>query len=55
MSLYSTQSHHEFHRIKIFNPCIGLVPLLFINGKATKTLQENRVKVEFFGADVSSI
>ena len=34
-------------------PCIGLVILLMINGKATKILRENGHQVGFFGADLS--
>lgn len=31
-------------------PCIGLIVLLQVNGEATKTLQENGIKVGLFGA-----
>ncbi|MDB5336896.1 MAG: hypothetical protein JWN70_2515 [Planctomycetaceae bacterium] len=36
-------------------PCIGLLVLLVINGKATKILQENGIKVGLLGADPSKI
>lgn len=36
-------------------PCLGLIPLLIINGKATKTLQANGIKVGLLGANVSAI
>lgn len=34
-------------------PCIGLIVLLTINGKATKILQQNGFKVGLLGADLS--
>jgi hypothetical protein len=34
-------------------PCIGLLILLMINGKATKILKENGHRVGFLGADLS--
>lgn len=34
-------------------PCIGLLALLLINGKATKLLKANGVKVGFLGANLS--
>lgn len=36
-------------------PCLGLLVLLIINGKATKILQENGIKVGLLGADPSKI
>ncbi|GIW91876.1 MAG: hypothetical protein KatS3mg109_2308 [Pirellulaceae bacterium] len=36
-------------------PCIGLLALLVVNGKATRILQENGIRVGFFGADLSQI
>ena len=36
-------------------PCFGLVILLIVNGRATKILKQNGIKVGFLGADVSSI
>jgi hypothetical protein len=34
-------------------PCIGLLVLLAVNGKATSVLRHNRIKVGFMGADLS--
>jgi hypothetical protein len=39
--------------IGTFIPCLGLLILLLINGKATKILQENGHKVGLLGADLS--
>lgn len=36
-------------------PCIGLIVLLIINGKATSVLKENGVHVGFLGANLSNI
>ncbi len=36
-------------------PCLGIILLLVINGKATSVLQRNGVKVGLMGADMSSI
>lgn len=36
-------------------PCVGLLVLLTINGKATKILQENGIKVGLLGANLSKI
>lgn len=36
-------------------PCIGLVVLLIVNGKATAILKENGIKVGLLGADLSQI
>lgn len=36
-------------------PCIGLIVLLIVNGKATAILKENGVKVGLLGADLSQI
>lgn len=36
-------------------PCVGLLPLLIINGKATSILRSNSIKVGLFGANISSI
>jgi hypothetical protein len=34
-------------------PCLGLIVLLVVNGKATKTLQEAGIRVGLMGADMS--
>ena len=34
-------------------PCLGLLILLMVNQKATKTLQQNGIKVGFLGVDMS--
>jgi hypothetical protein len=36
-------------------PCVGLIVLLIINGKATSVLKENGVHVGFLGASTSDI
>jgi len=36
-------------------PCISLIVLLVINQKATSYLQQNGVRVGFFGANPNSI
>jgi len=36
-------------------PCVGLVILLIVNGKATGVLKQNGIKVGFLGANLSSI
>jgi hypothetical protein len=36
-------------------PCVGLIVLLMVNGKATKILQANGYKVGLLGADLSQI
>ena len=36
-------------------PCIGLIVLLIINGKATSILKENGISVGLFGASLSDI
>jgi hypothetical protein len=36
-------------------PCIGLIVLLVVNGKATGVLKQNGIKVGLLGANVSSI
>jgi hypothetical protein len=41
--------------ILTFVPCLGLVMLLLVNGKATNILKENGVKVGLLGADLSRI
>ncbi|MDG2383676.1 MAG: hypothetical protein P8N76_18535 [Pirellulaceae bacterium] len=35
-------------------PCIGLISLLVVNGKATAVLKQNGIKVGLLGADLSS-
>ncbi len=35
--------------------CIGLIVLFLVNGKATKVLKQNGIKVGFFGADLSQV
>jgi hypothetical protein len=39
--------------IGTFIPCVGLLILLMINGKATKILRENGHNVGLLGADLS--
>jgi hypothetical protein len=36
-------------------PCLGLIILLVVNGKATKILQENGISVGLLGADLSAL
>ncbi len=36
-------------------PCIGLIVLLVVNGKATAVLKQNGIKVGFLGANPSQI
>jgi hypothetical protein len=36
-------------------PCIGLLVLLVINGKATSILKQNRVRVGLFGANMTDL
>jgi hypothetical protein len=36
-------------------PCVGLIALLIVNGKATRVLRENHIRVGFLGADPSRI
>jgi len=36
-------------------PCIGLIVLLIVNGKATGILKQNGIKVGLLGADLSQI
>jgi hypothetical protein len=36
-------------------PCIGLIALLIINGKATAVLKNHGIKVGFFGARASDV
>ncbi len=36
-------------------PCVGLIPLLFLNARATRYLKKNGVKVGLLGAKVSSL
>jgi hypothetical protein len=36
-----------------FIPCVGLLILLMVNQKATKTLQQNGIKVGLMGANMS--
>lgn len=36
-------------------PLIGLIVLLMVNGKATRVLKQNGIKVGLLGADISSI
>jgi hypothetical protein len=36
-------------------PCIGLIVLLVVNGKATSILRQNGIKVGLLGADLSKI
>jgi hypothetical protein len=38
-----------------FFPCLGLILLLVINGKATSILQQNGIKVGFLGANPAAI
>ncbi len=41
--------------ILTFIPCIGLLVLLMVNGKATGILKQNGIKVGLLGADLSQI
>ena len=36
-------------------PCIGLIVLLIVNGKATKVLKQNGIQVGLLGANTSAI
>jgi hypothetical protein len=36
-------------------PCIGLIVLLIVNGKATGILKQNGIKVGLLGANLSQI
>ena len=36
-------------------PCVGLLALLAVNGKATTVLRSNGIKVGLLGADLSKI
>ena len=36
-------------------PCIGLIVLLIVNGKATEILKQNGIRVGLLGADLSQI
>jgi len=36
-------------------PCIGLIPLLFLNARATKYLKQNGVKVGLLGAKLNTL
>lgn len=36
-------------------PCISLIVLLLVNGKATSVLRQNGIKVGLMGADLSTI
>lgn len=36
-------------------PCIGLISLLVVNGKATSVLRQNGIKVGLLGANLSSV
>ena len=36
-------------------PCIGLIVLLVVNGKATSILKQNGIKVGLLGADMSQL
>ncbi len=36
-------------------PCIGLIVLLIVNGKATSVLKQNGIKVGLLGANLSAI
>ena len=38
-----------------FIPCIGLIVLLIVNGKATGILKQNGIKVGLMGANISAI
>ncbi len=41
--------------ILTFVPCIGLIVLLAVNGKATAVLKQNGIKVGLLGANLSQI
>jgi hypothetical protein len=36
-------------------PCVGLIVLLMINGKATSVLKQNGIKVGFMGANLAEL
>ena len=36
-------------------PCVGLIVLLVVNGKATNVLKQNGIKVGLIGADMSQL
>ena len=38
-----------------FIPCIGLLVLLIVNGKATRVLKENGFKVGLLGANLAEV
>jgi predicted RNA-binding Zn-ribbon protein involved in translation (DUF1610 family) len=52
LRLYSTAAAIGL-AILMFIPCVSLIVLLSINGKATNRLKENGIKVGFMGADMS--
>jgi len=41
--------------ILTFIPCLGLIVLLVVNGKATEILKQNGIKVGLLGANLSQI
>ena len=41
--------------ILTFIPCLGLIILLVVNGKATSVLRQNGIKVGLLGADLSQL
>jgi len=43
------------YAILMFIPCVGLLVLLSLSGKATKQLQQAGIKVGLMGADPNSI
>ncbi len=54
MKVYST-AQGVLLGILTLVPCVGLVVLLMVNGKATKVLRQNGVKVGILGADPSTV
>lgn len=54
MKVYSTGLGILFGILTLV-PCIGLIVLLVVNGKATSILKQNGLKVGLLGADLSKI
>ncbi len=54
MKVYST-GMGIFFGILTMVPCVGLIMLLVVNGKATEVLKKNGIKVGFLGANLSDI
>jgi hypothetical protein len=54
ISLYNTGTGIAMGILALV-PCLGLIALLVVNGKATRVLRHHGVKVGFFGASPSKI